>query len=57
MKTRDTLQVGDIVRLKSGGPDMKIVSPEVSFVYVTYEGLEGRQESFPVHSLKKISDT
>jgi len=56
MKTSERLQVGDTVRLKSGGPDMKVVSPEVGFVYVTHAGLKDKPDSFPVHSLEKISN-
>jgi uncharacterized protein YodC (DUF2158 family) len=53
MKAQDKLQLGDRVRLKSGGPDMKVVLPEVRFVYVTYDGLDGKHECFPIHCLKK----
>jgi uncharacterized protein YodC (DUF2158 family) len=54
MENQEPLQVGDVVRLKSGGPDMKVVSPEVKSVYVAYEGCGKGQESFPVTSLRKV---
>jgi len=35
------LQAGNIVRLKSGGPDMKVVAPEVKAVHVEWIADDG----------------
>ena len=56
----DTLKVGDVVRLKSGGPNMTI--REVGDVYGKltvwcswFAGKEFRQESFPAEAVELVS--
>lgn len=50
------LQIGDIVRLKSGGPDMKVVAPEVEVVHVEWVADDGSLQlsMFATTSVHKV---
>lgn len=58
MATTTIFNVGDIVRLKSGGPDMAVknLPQEKGTIYVCqwFAGKKLEQGSFPADSLEKV---
>lgn len=56
---KEELEIGDIVRLKSGGPKMRVQAdfphtPDV--ICEWYDGTETKTEPFRPQSLEKIDD-
>jgi uncharacterized protein YodC (DUF2158 family) len=50
------IQIGDIVQLKSGGPDMTVTDVEESLIYCDYfDKMNDKiRETYPEQCLKKI---
>ncbi|TAA09770.1 DUF2158 domain-containing protein [Pseudoxanthomonas winnipegensis] len=60
MAESNTFAVGDIVKLKSGGPDMTVkVTPELHSQHYTCQWFAGKkleQGNFPGHSLEQVEN-
>jgi len=59
MQSETSLQVGTVVRLNSGSPDMKVVAPQAEAVHVEWAADDGTVQfgMFPITSLVRARTT